>query len=59
MTTYSTTADYLRHIDELRSHYSIDELHMINKMSYMQYKIDYQTFTQAAYHIEHNKKPRT
>ena len=56
MTTYSTTADYLRHIDEIRPHYTIDDLHMLNRMSYMQGKIDYDTFTQATYHISHNNK---
>lgn len=56
MTTYSTTADYLRHIDDLRSHYTTDELHMLNKMSYMQCKLTYDQFTQATYHISHNAK---
>lgn len=56
MRTYSSTQDYLRHIDDLRPHYTIDDLHQLNKLSYMTCKIDYETFTQATYHISHNNK---
>ena len=51
----STTSDYLRHLDDLRAHYTTDDLHKLNQMSYMQYKIDYDTFAAATYHINHNK----